>query len=173
MRNEEMIVLNLVKADQFDAAKAVIEQGNAMVSGDSGVQVDMDVCDGIILYNAHLKGNSDFVAFMFENGASLKTQAAKLVFQEAALAGQENVVDAILAQPDAAKFLKTVDFGAMEELGVFAKGYQTRENKKYKIIRNKIQARMQDNMDEFNRHAAYHLRKQPQARKRPKRGMNG
>lgn len=172
MRNEEMILLNLIKADEFDAAKAVVTQATAQISGDDGVELDVDACDGIIVYNAHLKENDELVKFLFENGAGLDTQAAKLIFQDAALAGKEDVVDVILAQPNAAKFLKTVDFGAMEELGVFAKGYQTRENRVYKGIRKKIEAKMQDNMAEFNAHAKVRLQKPEQPKKRRKNGRS-
>ena len=167
MRSEEQIVLNLIKAEEFDAAKAVIKQAE-----NSGVKVDINACDGIMLYYAHLRGGEDFVGFLLENGAGLNTLAARKVFEESAREGKENVVDMFLARPDAASFIKTIEYGAVSELKVIAGGHVTRENKVYKSIRDKIDAKMSENMAAFNRAAEQHLQKKPKPRKRPRRAKH-
>ncbi|TNE32694.1 MAG: hypothetical protein EP349_01070 [Alphaproteobacteria bacterium] len=164
MRSEEQIVLNLIKAEEFDAAKAVINQADK-----GGVPIDVNACDGIMLYYAHLRGGEDFVEFLLDKGAKLETFAARKVFEESARDGKENVVDMFLARPEAASFIKTIEYGAVSELKVIAGGHVTRENKVYKSIRDKIDAKMSENMEAFNREAAKHLQKKPKPRKRPRR----
>lgn len=167
MRNEEQIVLNLIKAEEFDAAKAVINQADR-----GGVKIDINACDGIMLYYAHLRGGDDFVGFLLEKGAKLETLAARKVFEESARAGKENIIDMFLARPEAASFIKTVEYGAVSELKVIAGGHVTRENKVYKSIRDKIEAKMSENRDAFNRVAEQQLQKKPKPRKRPRRAKH-
>ena len=167
MRSEEQILLNLIKAEEFDAAKAVIRQADA-----GGVKINIDAYDGIFLYYAHLKGSNDMVGFLLDSGASTSTFAAKKVFEEAATAGNEEVVDLFLARPEAASFVKKLDYGAVTDLKVTAKGHVTRLNKVFKSIRNKIDAKMEENMAEFNKHAEQRLQEKPKPRKRPRHRKN-